>query len=387
MEIIKDNNEMVDSVISFVKEEKNKHFNPEDITEEDLNNLPTKLVQADESSLCKSFNNDIMEDNSEVLLALSDKCDDFNLTDEESSILASVLLRYKSGEKFSYYDAMPDSIKKIINTIISEEKISDNLRSTITMSNNIAEMFLKSLLSDESLDNSIDEFDRSIKDALNIPSMNAMYLDAFKDSMINKLNEIADKVKEEDEAKAESLLKIKNAYIDSTTFDKVRKAYKENSKLRKAVRRRWKDASKVCGEYDLRIKYSEFKTSNTEPVIDVLNKVLVGSKEFTVYDLEDTEKNYNITVDIEVTIEDVKKLVVLLCESCVNMDPHDIVQATYMYYLIKNIVMIDTNTTTITPFVAELINNIIDLIKLIRETEVEFNEHRNVSKSSRRKKS
>lgn len=68
------------------------------------------------------------------------------------------------------------------------------------------------------------------------------------------------------------------------------------------------------------------------------------------------------------------------------MDPCDVIDAAYMYYMMRNIIILRHTQETKTAFAVELINNICDLITFIRDKESDFNES-NLDKSKRIKKS
>ena len=68
------------------------------------------------------------------------------------------------------------------------------------------------------------------------------------------------------------------------------------------------------------------------------------------------------------------------------MDPCDLIDATFMYYLMRNIIMLKHGNESKTEFAAELINNICGVITFIRDKEAEFNES-NMDKSKHAKRS
>ena len=88
----------------------------------------------------------------------------------------------------------------------------------------------------------------------------------------------------------------------------------------------------------------------------------------------------------DISESDIKKFCVLIFKYCENMDPCDLIDATFMYYLMRNIIMLKHGNESKTEFAAELINNICAVITFIRDKEAEFNES-NMDKSKHAKKS
>ena len=85
-------------------------------------------------------------------------------------------------------------------------------------------------------------------------------------------------------------------------------------------------------------------------------------------------------------MDDIYKFAILLCKHCENLDPTNVVDASYMYYLVRNIIALKYTNETKTDFSAQLINNICNVIVFIRVKESEFNES-NLVKSKSSKKS
>ena len=92
-------------------------------------------------------------------------------------------------------------------------------------------------------------------------------------------------------------------------------------------------------------------------------------------------------LDLDVSMQDIYQFCILICESCRNMNPDDVIDASYMYYMIKNIIVLRHTQEAKTDFAIELISNICDTIVFIRNKEDEFNESVDKSKSGKKRKS
>jgi hypothetical protein len=77
---------------------------------------------------------------------------------------------------------------------------------------------------------------------------------------------------------------------------------------------------------------------------------------------------------LKATKEDLNKFIILFCRTSMNMNPNELLDASYMYYALKNITMLNLTNESKTPFAAELISNICDIIEFIRAKEAEFND-------------
>ena len=80
--------------------------------------------------------------------------------------------------------------------------------------------------------------------------------------------------------------------------------------------------------------------------------------------------------DNDITTAEVDKFLVLIFKSCDNLKKDELVDAAYIYYLLKNVSMLsyinENSTKTADTFSAELISNIKTLIYYIRAKEAAF---------------
>lgn len=391
--------ENIKEVLKVVSDEMENHDLLEDITPEQMATVPNELVAEKNQDVLigskvgempkvmqlKESDKNILDvidgkiEDTDALKAKATKgaVDDFGLTDDEAEKFGEVALRYRSGEKFNYYAAMPEKIKTMIRQLafqVSAESGGVGNHNISSMYSVIAEQMLSEFMDNNELDDIFVDFDKSIKDAVRMPTASDMYLENMKDTMVNHLEELAQTVEDEDPEKAKLLRSVKNAYIDSYSFDRMIEAYKTNGRVRKAVRRDVDKVGRYCDEYNFRNNKSTFKMSDCNVVILALRKILIEDPKTENFIYNEDIEGSNKPMDYELNdIDeiDVAKFVILMCKSSENLDPYNLTDAAYMYYSMKNIIMLMDSDQTKTPFAAELISNIINVIKLIRTTEGE----------------
>lgn len=391
----------VDDIINVMNEEIQKHDEIDNITEEQMKTIPTDIESEDDQTVVfgaragevpdiyhlKTSDKDILDvmDNNikESPEVSAEKIvesvkDEYGISESEVKSFTEALIAYSNGDNVNYYDMMPASIKFTIDSLAATNGIPKKLY------NDMTKKILDEFIDDSELDSIFVDFDKSIKKAVQIPSTADIYLENTKETMIDKLQELSDKVREENPEKADTLLKIRESYIDAIDFKRLIDSYNNNGKVRKAVRRDFDKVKRYCDEYNFRNERSMFKMSDCNVVLSALKKVLIDDRKLLIF--VNSEDEDNIEQDLEltdITEVDIAKFIVLFCKSSENLNPHNIVDASYMYYGMKNIIMLMYTDKTKTEFAAELINNIVNIIKFIRIKEEEYN----VSDLSKQRKS
>lgn len=265
----------------------------------------------------------------------------FELSDAEVGDLLTVIMRYKAGEQFSVYNALPLTIKNLVNKLAMESGASRN------QYNMFATMIIEQFINDANIDQEFVDFQKSLEQELKIPSVIDMYTEHLKERMEVKVLESADRLQEEYPEKAETLRQISKVFTESYKLNRLKEYFDSNAKLRRKIATYANQCNRYCGDFNYKIKDSQYKINDPSIMVRALNKVLPN----------------------DITTEDVKKFVVLFCKSCENLDASNIVDCAYMYYTVKNIVTLEYSDEVKTDFSKELISNIIDLINYIKEDE------------------
>lgn len=274
----------------------------------------------------------------------------FNLSDEDANKLLDCLMTYKRDQNVNIYKMLPSSIRATIDNICAENDIG------ILERNNVAKMFITEFISEAETDKAFIDFEKALDRAMRIPSVVDMYNSHLEDTIDKKLPIMADAIEKEDPEKAKMLREVAERFNWSITYSDMLKQYDESSAIRKAVRKKYKDWVKHAELVNFINKDTDFKMPDACSVGDILFNAII----------KDT--------DNDITEEEIAKFLTLLYKSIDKYRENTVVNASYIYYLLKNIMMISyTNEKTKTSFSGELIGNIKMVIYYIRSKEAANN--------------
>lgn len=282
----------------------------------------------------------------------------FDLDEEEGVKFLEVLLAYRDNKDYPVYRNLPEKIQKMIQHMMQKDNIS------LSNANMMAELFIGEFISETSMDQAFVDFQKSMDEALSLPSMTDMYSEHMDQVMNDKIPEVAQTMIDEGQPdRAKLLLTIKSTYDSIYTMDALKECYMSTARARKSVKKKYQKYLDFCDELNMRNDKSKFKMDDARNMYTALEKVFIV----------DAEKN-GVTYDNI----DIMKVIVLFCESCMNKDPEDVVDASYMYYGMKNIIYLEYTREGKTDFTVQLINNLKNLIEFIKVEE----DKRNVSDDS-----
>lgn len=263
---------------------------------------------------------------------------DYGFSNDDALKFFNLVNRYKSGEKFSIYNEMPESMKQMVRNLCAE--VGLNRVAIQTAAKDVLEYFINSM----NIEQEIMDLNTAIKKELNIPNMMEMYADHLKEKMEVDLMRIAESTEKDNPEKAELLKSIVQAFKDSYTLSRQKELLKDEILLRKL--NKWiKKYDRYCMEFNFKNKDTKVKIKDISMIAPVLDRVL--SKE---------EYNY----------DDIRKYVVLLCEICKNMRPDKMAEHTFMYYSIQHIVALDYVDIEKSQFNKELLNNIKEVLDIMK---------------------
>ena len=190
-----------------------------------------------------------------------------NLTDEDAAQLLSVMNRYRSGEKFNVFAALPPYIQQTILAASMEAGNKD--RSII---NFFAKNFINDLCTDAFMDKEFADFQEELNEATKgLDNISGLVIDAHMDELKEKfednLTKTAGDIEADSPDKAEQLRNIAAAFKSTYTLDKVMDYYaKRPSLINHAKKSKFKD---VCESFD-----SEF--ANLSPKVRPLKNVAIS---------------------------------------------------------------------------------------------------------------
>jgi hypothetical protein len=279
---------------------------------------------------------------------------------------------------------MPEYMKKTVR----ELAVANNIPASGY--NRVAKMILEEFISDNNFNREFIDLQKSIDEALNIPSIVDLYSEHTRNVMETHIPEMAERIKDEAPDKAKRLLDIKRVFTESYTFSFAKDSYDNNARVRKAIRRWNTELNKVLDAFNFNNDKSNFKMNDAKELPEVLTEILQNEPNRIASmhedDNEPIPERYKKILDLDITFEDIAKFCILICKSCMNHNPYDVVDAAYMYYLLKNIIMLKHSQEAKTDFAIELISNICDTIVFIRNKEDKSNERLDKSKSSKKHK-
>lgn len=264
----------------------------------------------------------------------------------EAMDLLKIINRYKNGEKFSIYNAFPESFKKVIR----EQTGTHNVQ----LLQETSKMLLDSLISDMELDKEFIDFQKSLKETLDVSELSDMYADELRKRCEVDLLEIADKCESEGKIDAaETFRALSKAFTDSYTYTRQLDALDNMTGVGKALRRATSSADYITkASRDFCYKYNT--SENSRLVInDPMLMFPILKRAFK--DNEDID-NGNIMQFISLFLFISK-----------NLNPSNPVDHQFMYYTIKNILSLDYANIETSEFNKQLINNIIKVIDKIKE--------------------
>lgn len=355
------------------------------------------LVKEVEEDFLKDYDIDIFDINKEEIdidttaaLDTDRVRDTFDLSDDDVVTLLEVI--GKSNEKnYDIYNHLPKSIQGFINDMIKEQGIPEDFRDTI------AKMIISEMTNQSEVQQAFIDLEKSLNKALDIPSLADLYSEHTESVMEVHIPEMIEKIRDEAPDKAEMLEKVREVFHQAYDFSFAMNAYNNNARIRKSMRRQEqlgsKELRRALDNFCFRNESSRFKINDIHEVPDVLKLILIEElqkvKDYIFgQDPEEDERYHKLfsrRLELNVTEKEIEKFCIMIAKSCETKDPYDVIDASYMYYLVKNLIVLKFTNESKTDFSIKLINNICDAILFIRTEEAKFNE-RNLDQSKPRKK-
>ena len=308
-----------------------------------------------------------------------------DMTDEEIMQFMDTLNKYSEDESYPLYKNLPAPIQKVIRDLAVQNGI------VASEWNKLSRVVMDEFLNTSGVDEALVDLQEALDEALKIPSVMDMYTEHTRNVMENIIPQTIENIKDEYPEKANQLREIQRVFRESYDFSVAKADYESKSTVRKAVRKHDSEFKRVLNDFNFKNEKSNFKMNDIFEVPKVLISVLidlpVSAYEMHTQDetLDKLPEEYKKILDLGISETDIQKFTIMICKSAENRDPRDVVDASYMYYMMRNIIALQYTNEAKTEFAAELINNICDAIVFIRNKEAEFYEQN--SKSKKRNKS
>ena len=294
----------------------------------------------------------------------------FDLTEEEATNIAQILIAYKNDKKMNVYKAMIPSMKLKINNLCMQSSIP------LDQVGFVARMFMDQFLKNASVDEEFIDIEKTIEKSLKIPSLVDIYMEHINDTMDVKLPAMAEAIMEREPERAEAILKIRDEYNAAFLCSRLRKLYDTNSRIRKLIRRDWSDnaVKHLADEANFHNSRTKFKMPDCSVIPSVLKNIIA-----------ERENNCDAVSIPEWREQYVNKFCMLLFMSASYLDLNDINDAAFYYYSVKNLSMMAYLGDKMSDFSAELISNVYITMLYINRREADFNA-KNIHKSEGKRK-
>lgn len=242
--------------------------------------------------------------------------DIFGASDEDMIEFLNVVKRFKSGEKFSIYNALPNSFKKVVQTVTISQGGDRKHFNTVAR-----EFLVDQFIQNEEMNNAFDSFNKELEGLYDeIPSMADMYADTLYEAMTTDIYKKVEAVQESNPELAEKLIKISTVFRDTYEFSSIKEFISSKKYCSRVAKTRKKD------KFDDEMKDFNFLLSKNNlfkwPDVTAIKDILIR------------KLGVRYTSQIEV-------FMLNLYYSRLGIDLNDVYEAEYTYYIIRNIIALD----------------------------------------------
>ena len=292
-------------------------------------------VDIDDSPITEKELKDIVE---------LDEDGNIDFTNEEYKTLLNIVHRRQNGEDFNIYKLLPDPIKKVINETIGISQDSSIVTKEIrTIRNSMAESYIDQYILNVSVARARGDLNKE---------MESLFKETEKDIAEYTVGYTAERNKAyreqveamEDEEKKEKLLNVLDTIDSAYSLDPL-KEFAKTCKIKK---------------YDIENPKNYFR--------DFINKY--AKSEYNIYDIKLTLPilERKIVDNEKYNNADVIAFLVCFCKYIRNFNCDNIIEHSFMYYVIYNIVIMDANTSENTIEISNIFaNNIKEVMDNLKE--------------------
>ena len=297
------------------------------ITDEDLEDVPVSTLEVTDDQVLTNMHNIVGD----------------AISDNDAMALVDIMRRYKAGEKFSVFNALPETIKLQIRKSASETGEAPR--------HAILEFFAKNLINDiisdafmsTEINNFQEELNTYAKAAGNVTGVIVdSYTDEVKEKFETGLLETADKIQESNPEKADELREIAKYFCYTHTLELIKKHIENGGDT--YLNRCYKKSRKIKQYTASFNAYYE----GTVPKIRDIESLAIPFRQ--------------LMVDEEVA----ETLVVMLGDSCYEQPKGSLVGNVYAFYLLTGVMNIAMSADT-SDTIREIRNNIAILVSEVRQ--------------------
>lgn len=275
------------------------------------------------------------------------------LSPADIDMIIAAVDKYKNGEKFSYYNSLPQSIKDQINAMMSGDAAL-NMGTYVKQGRNyVAEQLLDFILRENTMNSEIIDLQNSIKQTISDTKdeINKSLSDmgnSQKKYYEETLPEIANKLKEDGKISQSELARsCSNSFTQAYTYEQFMEMYKRGKLKVKNIQ--LDKFNRTCMEFNM--KYKDSKTSIT----DISNIVPVLDRH--------ADKSFDLVV--------IREFVCAFINYTMNMKSTKLDDHVFMYFFITNILSLDyydQNNEEDKKFHEDLLNTINESLSIIKDS-------------------
>lgn len=327
-------------------------YEEENITEESLD----KLLELKDEDLGKiELNWDVFVETTKSIYE--------GVSEEDLKHLFAITNRYRTGEKFPYFNELPEFIKKEIDTLVNVGAAENNASSNDVkrLKNMLAKELFDTIITNNYSSKAFADISKFTTNEINkekeklggsIHDYNAKLREEYEIGFIKKAEELEANDDEDSKEKASNLREASRMFTQSYTYEDMYEAYKLGKIKVKNIQ--VEKLNRTCSEFNRKYYNNTFKINDVGMTIGVLDRKL--------------DKKYNISA--------IKKFIVAFINYTKNFSPSNIPEHVFMYYFIQNILALDINVpeNSQIEFNDLLINNINKFLDLIIEKDAQKEE-------------
>lgn len=278
--------------------------------------------------------------------------------------LIPIINEYRKNDEYPVWKNMSENLRAYIRRMSFEtnENIDPKYYPLL------AKEFVKTIVEEIETDVNCVDIQNSLDELLNIPNIVDLYSEHVSEVMNTSILETIEDIKDTDPEKAEQLRKIRTKFFQAYNFDLLYEAYNSSSRIRKKVRKDYYNWKNYCNDVNHYNKKTKFIISDAVQMHNSLYHIFADTGNAL-------ENSFCNSID---------KFIVLLCMSLEDKDRENIIDASYVYYLIKNIIVLGFTEEGKTNYSKQLINNIKAVIDFINTKEGEFYDQQGSEMSKRK---
>lgn len=258
------------------------------------------------------------------------------LNDEDAVSLLKIVTRVRNGEKFSIYNELPQSAKRMCFALAG----TTDRRTLNTVAKDLINNFINQIVHDQEY---ID-FQESLEKELKLPGMVDMFSEYETNIMETELLKKAEALEEKNPKAAQKLRNIADIHADAISLSTLKELATNGGKLTKRLDREVNRFNNHCRDFNYKYENSKFKINDISLIAKSLDRLI--------------PETY--------TGNDIKKFIIFFCRVCINMSPDNVVEHAFMYYTIKTLLSLEYLQQD-NKFYIDTIKTVCEIIDLINK--------------------